>query len=121
MVFFKTKNPNLENFEGLAMEDVGIIYVKLVFLRPFAIFLWPLGIFSGYLIFFSPFWYVVARKIWQPWTKPSFQAFISCLLPMYVFVSSVFHYLLSRLLFFVLFVKKCQIAQRVSRNESLKR
>jgi hypothetical protein len=45
--------------EGLAMEDVGI------FLCPFGAFttiwyiLWLFGIFF-------PFWYVVARKIWQP-------------------------------------------------------
>jgi hypothetical protein len=25
------------------------------------------GIFVGYLVYFFPFWYVVARKIWQPW------------------------------------------------------
>jgi hypothetical protein len=29
--------------------------------------LWLFGIFFGYLVYFSPFWYCVPRKIWQPW------------------------------------------------------
>jgi hypothetical protein len=36
--------------------DVGIFYGHLVF------------IFS-FLVIFFPFWYVVPRKIWQPWPK----------------------------------------------------
>jgi hypothetical protein len=32
--------------------------------------LWPFGIFYGHLVYsvayFTPFWYVVQRKIWQP-------------------------------------------------------
>jgi hypothetical protein len=27
------------NFEGLAMEDVGIFYVNLVYLQPFGVFI----------------------------------------------------------------------------------
>jgi hypothetical protein len=45
--------------KGPAMEDVGIK--------------WPFGLFYGHLVYFKvicyippPFWYVVARKIWQP-------------------------------------------------------
>jgi hypothetical protein len=41
--------------------------------------LWPNGIFCGHLVHFSPFWYVVERKIWQPWNVcmyvPSLQAY----------------------------------------------
>jgi hypothetical protein len=29
--------------------------------------LWQFGIVCGYLVYFSPFWYFVPRKIWQPW------------------------------------------------------
>jgi hypothetical protein len=38
--------------------------------------LWPFGIcilyhlvyvLCGHLVYFPPFWYVVPRKIWQPW------------------------------------------------------
>jgi hypothetical protein len=27
---------------------------------------WSFVIFYGYLVYFFPFWYVLARKIWQP-------------------------------------------------------
>jgi hypothetical protein len=37
-------------------------------LRPFVKILWQFGIFYGHLVYFSPFWYVVPRKIWQPCT-----------------------------------------------------
>jgi hypothetical protein len=30
--------------------------------------LWPLGKFCCNLVYFSPVWYVVPRKIWQPWS-----------------------------------------------------
>jgi hypothetical protein len=48
------------------MEDVGILYSHLVYLR-------PNGIFYGHLVdfvaigYFFPFWYILPRKIWQPW------------------------------------------------------
>jgi hypothetical protein len=39
-------------------------------LRPFDIpYLGPFGIFYGKLVYFSPFWYIVPRKIWQPWPE----------------------------------------------------
>jgi hypothetical protein len=50
----------------LAMEDVGIFYVHLVYFSAICNILWPLGIFTGHLAYFFPFWYVVASKIWQP-------------------------------------------------------
>jgi hypothetical protein len=28
-----------------------------------------LGFFSGHLVYFPPFWYIVSRKIWQPWQQ----------------------------------------------------
>jgi hypothetical protein len=40
------------------------------FLRPNgAGTLWPFGTFCGHLVYVFPFWYVVQRKIWQPWKK----------------------------------------------------
>jgi hypothetical protein len=48
------------------MEDVDIIYDHLVNWYS----LWPFGIFLSYLVYFSPFWYVEARKIWQPCSAP---------------------------------------------------
>jgi hypothetical protein len=38
--------------EGLAMEDVGILYSQLVYFTV----IWPFGIFYGYLVYFFPFW-----------------------------------------------------------------
>jgi hypothetical protein len=29
--------------------------------------LWPFGTFCGHLVYIFPFWYVVPRKLWQPW------------------------------------------------------
>jgi hypothetical protein len=40
---------------------------------PFGIhILQPIGLFSGYLVHFFKFWYVEARKIWQPWCRQQF-------------------------------------------------
>jgi hypothetical protein len=48
--------------EGLAIEDVSIYYGYLVYFT--AIFY----IFCGNFVSFYPFWYIVPRKIWQPFT-----------------------------------------------------
>jgi hypothetical protein len=29
----------------------------------------PIGKFCGHLVYVFPFWYVVPRKIWQPWPE----------------------------------------------------
>jgi hypothetical protein len=61
------------------MADVGIFYVHLVHFRyvhlvyifyghlTYYICIWPFGLFVGYLVYIFLFWYVVARKFWQPW------------------------------------------------------
>jgi hypothetical protein len=49
--------------EGRAMEDVGILFVHLVYFVVSWYILWLFGIFS-------PFRYVVPRKIWQPRCQP---------------------------------------------------
>jgi hypothetical protein len=51
---------------GLVIENLGILYVHLVYFMAIGNILWPFGIFCGHLVYFSPFWYVVPRKIWQP-------------------------------------------------------
>jgi hypothetical protein len=48
------------------MEDVGMFNVHLVHFTAMSHILLIFGIFHGYLVF-SPFWYVIARKMWQPW------------------------------------------------------
>jgi ABC-type spermidine/putrescine transport system permease subunit II len=50
------------------MEDVRIFYGHLVHFAAIWCILWPFGIFVSYLVYSLPFWYVVARKIWQPWS-----------------------------------------------------
>jgi hypothetical protein len=67
----------------LAMEDVALICVHLVYFVAVWYILWPFSIFCGRLVYlvaiwytyfmviyytFSPFWYMYcATKIWQPW------------------------------------------------------
>jgi hypothetical protein len=54
--------------EGLAMEDVGILYDTWSIL-------WSFVIFYGHLVQFLviwyifPLWYFFPRKIWQPWCE----------------------------------------------------
>jgi hypothetical protein len=64
---FRNKNPNLGKF------GKGLQWKMLVFLGPFSLpNLRPNGTilvilqFSGKLVYFAPFWYIVSRKLWQP-------------------------------------------------------
>jgi hypothetical protein len=47
-------------------------------LLPLGTFKWPLGLFCSHFGIFSPFWYVVPRKIWQPWTECRRHASLFC-------------------------------------------
>jgi hypothetical protein len=49
------------------MKDVGMFNGHLVYFTAIGYTLWTLGVLCGNLVYFSPFWYVVLRKIWQPW------------------------------------------------------
>jgi hypothetical protein len=51
------------------MENVGIFYVNLVYFTAIGNIFWTFGIFCDNLVYFPPFWYVVPRKIWQPWSR----------------------------------------------------
>jgi hypothetical protein len=51
------------------MEDIGILYGHFVHFTVFCYILWAFGIVRGNLVYFSPFWYFVPRKIWQPWQE----------------------------------------------------
>jgi hypothetical protein len=64
---FKPKIPFRVNFGGPWNAKVwynlltfGIYYGHLVYVM-------IIRKFSGYLVYFSPFWYIVSRNIWQPW------------------------------------------------------
>jgi hypothetical protein len=53
--------------DGLAMGDVGIFTDNWsTFTAILGIFLWSFGKFCVNLVYFSPFWYIIPRKIWQP-------------------------------------------------------
>jgi hypothetical protein len=70
MICFQTKNPNFGLIlEGHAMENLDIFYDHLVYFTAIENILWPFVIFCGHLVYFSPFWYFVSRKIWQPWGR----------------------------------------------------
>jgi hypothetical protein len=66
MVYFKTKNCNLGTLEGLAMEDVGVFLATWFILLPFTEFYGHLVNVVVDWYIYSPFWYIVPRKIWQP-------------------------------------------------------
>jgi hypothetical protein len=53
--------------ERLPMKLVENFYGHSVYFTTIWYILWPFGIFCGYFGTFFPFWYVVPRKIWQPW------------------------------------------------------
>jgi hypothetical protein len=61
MAYFQTKNPNLNEFGGIAMEGFGIFNGHLVYFKAILMLSW--------YIFPPLFWYAVPRKIWQPWRK----------------------------------------------------
>jgi hypothetical protein len=68
---FKPKIPNWVNFGGSCIGKCWYI------LWPFRLFLQLLeiiGIFGDHLVYFSTFWYVVPRKIWQPCTGSIFHS-----------------------------------------------
>jgi hypothetical protein len=51
------------------MKDVDKFYVRLVYFTVNSYILWPFGIFCRHFNIVIPFWYIVPRKIWQPWAE----------------------------------------------------
>jgi hypothetical protein len=64
MVCFQTKNPNLGKFSRVLQWKVLVYFMTIWSI------LRPLEICYGHLAYFSPFWYFVPRKIWQPCSQP---------------------------------------------------
>jgi hypothetical protein len=48
---------------GFAKENLGIFYDNLFSLTAIGNILWPLGIFCGSLVYFSPFWYFGPKNL----------------------------------------------------------
>jgi hypothetical protein len=44
------------------MENVGVLYDRLESFAAISDILWPLGIVSGHLAYFSRFWYVLSKR-----------------------------------------------------------
>jgi hypothetical protein len=71
-IFSNQKIPIWVGFGGLAMEYVGIFYGLLAYFTAIRY------IFSSHLVNFTafgyifPFWYIVSRKVWQPWFETQF-------------------------------------------------
>jgi hypothetical protein len=66
MVYFHTKNPNLDKF-CIALEWKMLVYDYMVIwniLRPFGTFYG--GNVVVILVYFPTIWYIVSIKIWQP-------------------------------------------------------
>jgi hypothetical protein len=68
MHVFKPKNANLGKFRHVLQCKMFVNFIAI------SLFLLSLGLFMaiGYILrsfgIFFPFWYVVPRKIWQPWS-----------------------------------------------------
>jgi hypothetical protein len=61
MLYFETKNPNLGKIWRVLQWKMMVHFNgHLAYFTSIWYIFWPFGIFF-------PFWYVVPRKIWQPW------------------------------------------------------
>jgi hypothetical protein len=71
MVYFQTKNPNLGKFwRGLEWKMLAYtISILNICIRAIWYILWPLGNLVAIWYISPPFWYIVSRKIWQPWRE----------------------------------------------------
>jgi hypothetical protein len=72
MVYCQTKNSSLDTFWRVLQWKM-LMYFKDIWsiLLPFDIFYDHLVYFVVIWLVFSPFWYIIQRKIWQPCVRPS--------------------------------------------------
>jgi hypothetical protein len=68
---FRPKIAILVNLGGSCNGRYFYIFVHLVYFD--IVYGHVVGIFCGNLVYFPPFWYIVPRKIWQPWADGSFR------------------------------------------------
>jgi hypothetical protein len=54
------------------MKGVVLFYGHLIHFTVFCYILWTFDVVLGILVYFSPFWYFVPRKIWQPCRRVDF-------------------------------------------------
>jgi hypothetical protein len=68
---FKPKNPKLGKFCRVS-EWKMLVYSLFICNMYFTVIwynLWPFGNVMVHWYIFSPFWYIVSRKIWQHWSS----------------------------------------------------
>jgi hypothetical protein len=68
-IFSNQKSQFGQILEGLEMENVGIFYGYLENITAIWYILWPFGKLVIIWYFFSQFWFIVSKKIWQPRSK----------------------------------------------------
>jgi hypothetical protein len=66
-LFSKQKSLFGQNFEGLRLENVDLLYGYLEYFKDIWDFLRPFGTFSVHRVYLFRFWNHASRKIWQPW------------------------------------------------------
>jgi hypothetical protein len=66
---YKPKIPILVYFGRTWFEKFGIFLGHFVFYYHFGICYGYFGIFVAMLVYYFSFWFVVPRKIWQPWLE----------------------------------------------------
>jgi hypothetical protein len=71
---FKPKIPIWQFLMGLEMEKIGILNGHLEHITDIWYIVWPFWQFCGNLVYFSPFWSIESRKIWQPCSETSSEA-----------------------------------------------
>jgi hypothetical protein len=68
MVCFQTESPVLVYFRSPLTEKFDSFYEHLVYFVAIWFISWQFGIHMFWrFVKISPFWYIVARKIWQPY------------------------------------------------------
>jgi hypothetical protein len=66
-VFSNQKSQFGKILEGLRMETVGVFYSHLdCTYYALLVYFMVISLFCGNLVWFSPIWFIVSRKIWQP-------------------------------------------------------
>jgi hypothetical protein len=66
---FEPKIPIWKIWKGLALEDVGILYVRLVYCTAIWHILWPFGTLYFYLVYFSRVGMLYQEKSGNPATN----------------------------------------------------
>jgi hypothetical protein len=78
MAYFPTKYPDLGKFRSVLQWNM-LVYYSAIWYIWYMVWLFSVP-FWYVLVCFGMFWYVVPRKIWQPWSEclPLEQNYFAC-------------------------------------------